>query len=75
MNKKSIPHRVWNRIVRATKTNDAQVNGVIIFWLLTTLGGLMSRTANVPVWYCISVGSIWVLIAFIANLINPLDED
>jgi hypothetical protein len=75
MSKKTIPHKVWRRIVRATKTNDCQVGSVILFWFATTLGGLLSRTANVPTWYCILVGSIWVLVAFISNLINPLDEN
>lgn len=75
MNKKSIPYRVWHRIVRATKTNDAQVSGVCTMWLFTTLGGLMSKNSNIPIWYCICIGSIWVLVAFIINLFYPLDED
>ena len=75
MNKKSIPHRVWNRIVRATRTNDAQIGGVCMLWMLTSLGGLMSKNSDIPVWYCICFGSIWVFVAFILNLINPLDGD
>lgn len=75
MSKKSIPYRVWHRVVRATKTNDAQVNGVCMMWMLTTVGGLMSRNTDIPIWYCIAFGSIWVFIAFILNLINPLDVD
>jgi len=75
MNKNSIPSRIWNRIIRATKTNDAQINGVCLMWLFTIIGSLTSSNGRVPIWYTISFGSIWIIIAFIHNLINPLDED
>lgn len=69
----SILHKIWNRIIRATKTNDAQVHGVVFFWCVTTLGLLARERPILPVLFCISAGSIWVVIAFLMNLIDPLD--
>lgn len=75
MNKNSIPYRIWNRIIRATKTNDAQISGVCSMWLFTIIGSLITSNGRVPIWYTIAFGSIWVFVAFTHNLINPLDED
>lgn len=73
MNKESIPYRIWHRIVRATKTNDAQVNSVATMWFITSVGLATRQDTNIPIWYCIAFGFIWVIIAFIINLISPLD--
>ena len=71
----NILKKIRRRIVNATKTNDVQIGSVAFMWVLTSFGLATREHPNIPVWYCLAVGSIWAIAAFILNLIDPINPD
>jgi len=57
----------------AFRTNEPQVTAVIVFTAMNGIA-LAKRTSETPFWFVVGVLAFWPVLAFLANLCDPIPE-